>query len=77
MLRHKTHIVCVEEGDETRGMTAILSGLSRKVNSRTLEFHKVWTKADVTVSRATIHIKPLLNQRQSQKHVTYAKEKKN
>ena len=55
------------------------------------ELHKVWTEAGVSASRATTHrrlrekgyncripsIKPLLNQRQRQKRLTWAKEKKN
>ena len=54
------------------------------------EIHKEWTEAGVSASRATTHrriqdmgyncriprVKPLLNQRQHQKRVTWAKEKK-
>ncbi len=55
------------------------------------ELHKEWTEAGVKASRATIHIrvkefgyscriplvKPLLNHRQRQRRLTWAKEKKN
>lgn len=55
------------------------------------ELHKEWTEAGVSASRATTHrriqdmgykcriprVKPLLNQRQRQKRLTWAKEKKN
>ena len=55
------------------------------------ELHKVWTEAGVSASRATMHrrlrekgyscripsIEPLLNKRQRQKRLTWAKEKKN
>lgn len=55
------------------------------------ELHKEWTEAGVSASRATTHrrvqemgykccipsVKPLLNQRQCQKRLTWAKEKKN
>uniref|UniRef100_A0AAY5KDZ4 Transposase Tc1-like domain-containing protein n=1 Tax=Esox lucius TaxID=8010 RepID=A0AAY5KDZ4_ESOLU len=55
------------------------------------ELHKEWTEAGVSASRATTHrrvqemgykcrnpsVKPLLNQRQRQKRLTWVKEKKN
>ncbi len=55
------------------------------------ELHKEWTEAGVKASRATTHrrvkefgyscriplVKPLLNHRQCQRHLTWAKEKKN
>ncbi len=55
------------------------------------ELHKEWTEAGVKASRATTHrrfkefgyscrillVKPLLNHRQRQRHLTWAKEKKN
>ncbi len=55
------------------------------------ELHKEWTEAGVKASRATIHrrvkefgyscriplVKPLLNHRQRQMRLTWAKEKKN
>ncbi len=55
------------------------------------ELHKEWTEAGVKVSRATTHrrvkefgysyriplVKPLLNHRQHQRRLTWAKEKKN
>ncbi len=55
------------------------------------EVHKEWTEAGVKASRATTHrrvkefgyscrihlVKPLLNQRQRQRRLTWAKEKKN
>ena len=55
------------------------------------ETHKEWTEAGVSASRATTHrriqdmgyncriphVKPLLNRRQHQKRLTWAKEKKN
>ncbi len=55
------------------------------------ELHKEWTEARVKASRATTHrrvkefgyscriplVKPLLNHRQRQRHLTWAKEKKN
>ncbi len=43
------------------------------------ELHKEWTEAGVKASRATTHrrVKPLLNQRQHQRCLTWAKEKKN
>ncbi len=55
------------------------------------ELHKEWTGAGVKASRATTHrrvkefgyscriplVKPLLNHRQRQRHLTWAKEKKN
>ncbi len=54
------------------------------------ELHKEWTEAGVTASRATTHrrvldkgfkcriplVKPLLNNKQRQKHLPWAKEKK-
>ncbi len=41
------------------------------------ELHKEWTEAGVKASRATTHrpVKPLLNHRQRQRHLTWAKEK--
>ncbi len=55
------------------------------------ELHKEWTQAGAKASRATTHrhvkkfvyscriplVKPLLNHRQRQRHLTWAKEKKN
>ncbi len=55
------------------------------------ELHKEWTEAGVKASRATTHrrvkefgyscripfVKPLLNHRQHQRHLTWAQEKKN
>ncbi len=55
------------------------------------ELHKEWTEAGLKASRATTHrrvkefgyscriplVKPLLNHRQRQRHLTWAKEKKN
>ncbi len=55
------------------------------------ELHKEWTEAGVKASRATTHrrvkefgyscriplVKPLLNHRQRQRHLTWAKEKNN
>ncbi len=55
------------------------------------ELHKEWTEAGVKASKATTHrrvkefgyscriplVKPLLNHRQRQRHLTWAKEKKN
>ncbi len=55
------------------------------------ELHKEWTEAGVKASRATTHrrfkelgyscriplVKPLMNHRQRQMHLTWAKEKNN
>ncbi len=55
------------------------------------ELHKEWTEAGVSASRATVHrqildmgykchiprVKPLLDQKQRQKHLTWAVEKNN
>ncbi len=49
------------------------------------ELHKEWTEAGVSASRVTTHsdvfrkraTKPLLKQKQCQKHLTWAKEKNN
>ncbi len=55
------------------------------------KLHKEWTEAEVMASRATTHrrvkefgyscriplVKPVLNHRQCQRHLTWAKEKKN
>ncbi len=58
---------------------------------KNFELHKEWTEAGVKASRATTHrrvkefgyschiplVKPLLNHRQCQRRLTWAKEKKN
>ncbi len=63
--------------------------LMRIVNQNLGELHKEWTEAGVKASRATTHrhvkefgyscriplVKPLLNHRQRQRHLTWAKEK--
>ncbi len=56
-------------------MTASLRILSSKADSNKLEsVHQESPRSDVFRKRAT---KPLLNQRQRQKHLTWAVEKKN
>ncbi len=71
------------------GITAPWRGLWNKTN-RTLEIHKEWTAAGVSASRTTTHrrmqdmgfscripcVKPLLNNRQRQKRLAWAKDKK-
>ncbi len=75
----------VGKGAEATGMTASLRILSSKTNSNTWEsftrsglklesVHQESPRSDVFRKRAT---KPLLNQRQRQKRLTWAKEKKN
>ena len=63
---------------------------SKRTFKSVAELHKEWTEAGVTASRATTHrrfldmgfncyiplVKPLLNNKQNQKHFTWAKEKK-
>ncbi len=83
----------VEEKDaQPTERTAALWGLSSKHRFKNLgELHKEWTEAGVKASRATTHrrvkefgyscriplVKPLLNHRQRQRRLTWAKEKKN
>ncbi len=74
----------VGKGAQTTGMTASLRILSSKADSNTCEsftrtglklesVHQESPRSDVFRKRAT---KPLLNQRQCQKHLTWAVEKK-
>ncbi len=75
----------VGKGAQATGMTASLRILSSKADSNTWEsftmsglklesVHQESPRSDVFRKRAT---KPLLNQRQRQKHLTWAVEKKN
>ncbi len=77
--------IWVGKGAQATGMTASLRILSSKANSNTCEsftrsglklesVHQESPRSDVFRKRDT---KPLLNQRQCQKHLTWAKEKKN
>ncbi len=77
--------ICVGKGAQATGMTASLRILSSKADSNTWEsftrsglklesVHQESQRSDVFRKRAT---KPLLNQRQRQKHLTWAVEKKN
>ncbi len=77
--------IWVEKGAQATGMTASLRIQSSKADSNTWEsftrsglklesVHQESTRSDVFRKRAT---KPLLNQRQRQKHLTWAVEKKN
>ncbi len=77
--------ICVGKGAQATGMTASLRILSSKADSNTWEsftrsglklesVHQESPRSDVFRKRAT---KPLLNQRQRQKHLTWAVEKKN
>ncbi len=77
--------IWVEKGTQATGMTASLRILSSKADSNTWEsftrsglklesVHQESPRSDVFRKRAT---KPLLNQRQRQKHLTWAVEKKN
>ncbi len=77
--------IWVEKGAQATGMTASLRILSSKAGSNTCEsftrsglklesVHQESPRSDVFRKRAT---KPLLNQRQRQKHLTWAVEKKN
>ncbi len=77
--------IWVGKGAHATGMTASLRILSSKANSNTCEsftrsglklesVHQESPRSDVFRKRAT---KPLLNQRQRQKHLTWAVEKKN
>ena len=78
-----------EKGAQAAGMTVAWRGLSGKGHSKVLDFHKEWTEAGVSASRATTHrrildmgfkcciplVKPLLNNEQRQKRLTWAKDK--
>ncbi|KAI2664521.1 Imidazole glycerol phosphate synthase subunit HisF [Labeo rohita] len=75
----------VGKGAQATGMTASLRKLSSKADSNTWEsftrsglkpesLHQESPHSNVFRNRAT---KPLLNQKQCQKHLTWAKEKKN
>ncbi len=77
--------IWVRKGAQATGMTASLRIQSRKADSNTWEsftrselklesVHQESPRSDVFRKRAT---KPLLNQRQCQKHLTWAVEKKN
>ncbi len=77
--------IWVGKGVQATGMTASLRILSSKADSNTCEsftrselklksVHQESPRSDVFRKRAT---KPLLNQRQCQKHLTWAVEKKN
>ncbi len=77
--------IWVGKGAQATGMTASLRILSSKADSNTWEsftrselklesVHQESPRSDVFRKRAT---KPLLNQRQRQKHLTWAVEKKN
>ncbi len=77
--------IWVGKGAQATGMTASLRIQSSKADSNTLEsftrsglklesVHQESPRSDVFRKRAT---KPLLNQRQRQKHLTWAVEKKN
>ncbi len=77
--------IWVGKGAQATGMTASLRILSSKADSNTCEsftrsglklesVHQESPRSDVFRKRAT---KPLLNQRQHQKHLTWAVEKKN
>ncbi len=77
--------IWVGRGAQATGMTASLRILSSKADSNTCEsftrsglklesVHQESPRSDVFRKRAT---KPLLNQRQRQKHLTWAVEKKN
>ncbi len=83
---------CGRKRCTTNERTTALWGLSSKIKSKNLgELHKEWTEAGVKASRATTHrrvkefgyscriplVKPLLNHRQRQRRLTWAKEKKN
>ncbi len=72
------------KGAQATGMIASLKYKSSKADSKHLwELHKEWTEAGVSASRVPCSdvfrkraTKPLLNQRQRQKHLTWAVEKK-
>ncbi len=77
--------IWVGKGAQATGMTASLRILSSKADSNTCEsftrsglklesVHQESPRSDIFRKRAT---KPLLNQRQHQKHLTWAVEKKN
>ncbi len=77
--------ICVGKGAQATGMTASLRILSSKADSNTCEsfsrsglklesVHQESPRSDVFRKRAS---KPLLNQRQRQKHLTWAVEKNN
>ncbi len=77
--------IWVGKGAQATGMTASLRILSSKADSNTCEsftrsglklesVHQESPRSDIFRKRAT---KPLLNQRQRQKHLTWAVEKKN
>ncbi|KAI2665205.1 Transposable element Tc1 transposase [Labeo rohita] len=80
----------LEEKDaQSTERTAALKGKQNRFKNLG-ELHKEWTEAGVKASRATTHrrvkefgyscrfplVKPLLNHRQCQRHLTWAKEKK-
>ncbi len=73
---------CVGKSAQATGMTASLRILSSKADSNTwesftrsgLKLHQESPRSDVFRKRAT---KPLLKQKQHQRHLTWAKEKKN
>ncbi len=76
-------IIWVGKGAQATGMTASLRIQSSKADSNTWEsftrsglklVHQESQRSDIFSKRAT---KPLLNQRQRQKHLTWAVEKKN
>ena len=79
-----------EKGAQAAGMTAVWRGLTGKRPFKSVgDFHKEWTEAGVSALRATTHrrildmgfkcriplVKPLLNNKQRQKRLTWAKEK--
>ncbi|KAI2647511.1 Transposable element Tcb2 transposase [Labeo rohita] len=82
---------CGRKSVQAIGVTAPWRELSNKTHSEMWgEIHKEWTAAGVSASRTTTHrrlqdmgfscripcVKPLLNNRQRQKHLAWAKDKK-
>ncbi len=80
----------VEKSVQAIGITTPWRGLWNKTHSKCGEIHKEWTAAGVSASRTTTHrrmqdmgfscripcVKPLLNNRQRQKRLAWAKDKK-
>ncbi len=80
----------VEKSVQAIGITAPWRGLWNKPIQKCGEIHKEWTAAGVSASRTTTHrrmqdmgfscripcVKPLLNNRQRQKRLAWAKDKK-
>ncbi len=66
----------VGKGAQATGMTASLRILSSKADSNTWESFELWERRRLDVFRKSA-TKPLLKQKQRQKHFTWAKEKNN